>query len=161
MSTTQTVKQVSNTWYREDIQFGLAVKCLIIDAHPQFSSFLVNKQQRCPIWAHAGTNPTLFQYWLNLLLNFSKFWLTQPELPSPGRRSCFVDQLDCMVKRSGDRLARFCKHVGVFITKRRILRINILHILAGFTASFLTRAHKRKPNLSSLVVQQRALYQLG
>ena len=25
MSTTQTVKEVSNTWYREDVQFGLVV----------------------------------------------------------------------------------------------------------------------------------------
>ena len=68
---------------------------------------------------------------------------------------------DCMVKRSGNRLARFCKHVDVFVTKRRILQINLFHILAGFIASFLAGAHKFKPTLSGLVIPQHALYQLG
>ena len=108
----------------------------MINAYPQFANFLANNQQWSFTWTYAGTNPTLLKHLLNLLLYFNKFWLTWG-------------------------FTRLSKHVTIFITKCHIFWVNLFYLFAGFVSSFLARAYKCKPTLSSLVIQQHTFYQLG
>ena len=114
---TKLVKKVMDTRYRKHVQMRLLIRTMAINTHAEFTGLFAYKEDGCTVRWYAGSNPTLHQHIINVLLyNFQLICRKTVLLRS---RSCciFVYQIDRVIQWSMWGKSRCLKNILKLVAK--------------------------------------------
>ena len=120
---TKLVEKVMDTRYRKHVQMHLLIQTTEINTHAKLTGLFAYEEDRCTIWWYAGSNPTLCQHIIDMLLY--NFQLIRRKMVLLMSRRCrvFVHQIDRVIQRSMWGKSRCLKNILKLIAKGRKTRI--------------------------------------
>ena len=113
---TKVVEKVVYTQYRKHVQTCLLIQTTKIDAHAKLTSLFAYEEDGCTVRWYAGSNPTLWQHIIDMLLYNFQLICRKTVLLMSRRCQVFVCQIDHVIQRSMWGKSRCLKNILKLVT---------------------------------------------